>query len=91
MPESEKEIAREVHELLLTARPERDDPNLIKASLFQSAIPASSLSPRKDEVFAAIKNLRTATEKGASADQGERLLLDAIHAAEHWATDAEPG
>ena len=34
MPNSEKEIAREVHELLLTARPERDDPNLIKAALF---------------------------------------------------------
>jgi hypothetical protein len=88
MPDSEKKIAREVHELLLTARPERDDPNLIKAALFQSAIPASELSPAKDEVFAAIKNLQAATRKGASAVEGEKLLREAIRAAEHWAAAA---
>lgn len=88
MPNSEKQIAREVHELLMNARPERDDPNLIKAALFQSAIPASELSPAKDNVFAAIANLQTATKKGASAVEGEKLLRQAIHAAEHWAADA---
>ena len=88
MPDSEKQIAREVHELLLTARPERDDPNLIKAALFQSAVPASELSPAKDEVFAAIRNLQTATKKGASAVEGEKLLREAIRAAEHWAAAA---
>jgi hypothetical protein len=85
MSDRDKQIAREVHDLLLCARPERDDPNLIKAALFQSSVPGSSSNPLKDQTFLAIRNLQAAIEKGASADEGERLLLDAIQAAENWA------
>jgi hypothetical protein len=87
MSDPESQAARQVHELLLLARPERNDPNVIKAALFQSSIPTSS-SPLKEPTFAAIKNLQTAVEKGASAEEGEKLLLEAIHMAEQWAVNS---
>lgn len=90
MSSSRKHVAKQVHKLLLSARPERDDPNLITAALFQSSVPTSP-SLVKDQTFIAIKKLQTAIKKGASADDGETLLLDAIHAAEKWTIQEKRG
>ena len=83
MANSDEQVARQVHELLLNAHPQRDDPNLTRAALYQSSAPTSH-SLVKDQTFIAIKRLRTAVAKGSSAEEGERLLRDAVHAAEGW-------
>ena len=85
MPNRDKRTAQEIHELLLNARPQRDDPNLSKAALFQSSVPTSQFSPLRDETFLAIRTLQAAIQRGASAAEGEKLLLEAIRVAEQWA------
>jgi hypothetical protein len=85
---SDKQVAHQVHELLLSAHPERNDPNLIKAALYQSSAPTSP-SLVKDQTFIAIRTLQAAIAKGSSAEQGERLLMDAVHAAEDWVVHAK--
>jgi hypothetical protein len=76
-------VASEVHELLLTAQPQRDDANLIKAA----EIAEKSPSALQKQTVLAIRKLREAIEYGASADEREQLLLMAIRRAEAWATD----
>ena len=88
MSDADKKIAQQVHELLLNAQPQRDDPNLIKAALYQSSVPTSP-SLVKDQTFIAIKTLQTAISKGSSAEQSEQLLMDAVHAAEDWVVRAK--
>jgi hypothetical protein len=80
-----KTTASEVHGLLLEARPEADNVNLAKAShLAETAgVPGDH---HQLETFVAIRNLRTAIEGDASADELESMLLHAISTAEHWVT-----
>jgi hypothetical protein len=76
-------IAREVHALLLSAHPQPTDVNLAK-----SAELASGARRAEDDfravTFLAIQKARKAIADGASASEGEQLLLEAIRAAEHW-------
>jgi hypothetical protein len=58
---------------------------LIKAALFQSSIFATTFDPLRDRTFGAIRTLHAAIQRSASSEEGERPLLDAIHAAEKWA------
>lgn len=87
MASGEKRIAREVHELLLSARPQSDDVDLIRAAQLSTLDDPSSTSPRdnvRTAVAVAIRKLQQSIEAGTSADDLERLLLDAIEAAERW-------
>jgi hypothetical protein len=74
-----------VHELLLEARPQGGDANLARAAEIASAPddPVANDGLRAN-VFVAIQRLRTAVADGASASEGEALLLQAIMAAERW-------
>jgi hypothetical protein len=78
------EIASEVHELLLEARPQVNDENLARAAEITSSPDLIAHDDLRANVFLAIQRLRKAIADGASASEGEDLLLDAISAAEHW-------
>jgi hypothetical protein len=84
MVSPEKLVAREVHELLLEARPQTDDANLARAAEITSSPNLVSHNDFRANVFLAIQRLRKAIADGASASEAEDLLLDAISAAEHW-------
>ena len=60
-----KTIAREVHELLLSAEPQSDNASLIKAAQLQSK--ATNSDRLQEETFLAIQKLRTGIGRGASA------------------------
>jgi hypothetical protein len=70
-----------VHELLLSARPERDNADLIKAAQL------AQNSPSGLQTLLAIRKPRAAIENRASADEREQLLLMGIRRAEAWASD----
>jgi hypothetical protein len=80
-----KTIARQVHMLLLAARPEANDANLVKAAHLAEAAgePGNHLQL---ETFVAIRNIETAIENGASAAELESLLMHAIDMALRWIT-----
>jgi hypothetical protein len=80
----EKLIASEVHQLLLEARPQADDANLARAAEITSSPDLIAHDGFRASVFEAIQRLQNAIADGASASEGEDLLLDAISAAEHW-------
>jgi hypothetical protein len=83
MVSPEKLIASEVHQLLLEARPQADDANLMRAS--ETSSPGLIASDGfRARVFQAIQRLQNAITGGASAGEAEDLLLDAMSAAEHW-------
>jgi hypothetical protein len=84
MTEHSKATASEVHALLLEAHPEAHNDNLAKAAHLAetSGVPRYH---RPLETFVAIRNLRTALENGAGADELESLLLHAISTPEQWA------
>ena len=87
MATGERQVAREVHELLLSARPQADDVDLARAAELSAVDDPNMTSPREQvrtAVAVAIRKLRQSIEAGASADHLERLLLDAIEAAERW-------
>jgi hypothetical protein len=84
MVSPEKLIAREVHELLLEARPQGDDANLVRAAEITSSPDMIVHDVSKANVFLAIQRLRKAIADGAGASEAEDLLLDAISAAERW-------
>jgi hypothetical protein len=83
MTEHAKSVAREVHALLLEARPEAHDVNLVKAAHLAEATgePNDHLQL---ETFVAIRNLETAIENGTSAAELEPLLMHAIDVALRW-------
>lgn len=89
--------AREVHELLLSAHPELRDVSLAKAAQLAYMQIASSESNEtvaysddfQGDTSAAIQRLRVAIAAGATDDEGEQLLLQAISVAEKWATARE--
>jgi hypothetical protein len=85
MVSPEKLVAREVHELLLEARPQGDDASLARASEITSFRDAVAQDDFRGSVFLAVQRLKKAIANGASASEAEDLLLDAISAAEHWA------
>jgi hypothetical protein len=87
MASHSKPTAHEVHELLLEAHPHTDDTNLTKAAhtAETAGVPRDKLQL---ETFVAIRNLRTAIEKGASAAEAEALLLHAVDVAERWVEHA---
>lgn len=81
--------AREVHALLLDARPEADNANLAEAAhLAETA--GNPRDPFQMKAFVAIQGVRTAIESGTSAAEAQSLLLDAIASALHWATAVRP-
>jgi hypothetical protein len=87
MTDSEHSVAREVHALLLSAHPHVTDPNLGKASELASGERNPTVRPGDDfrtDTLLAIQNARQAIVAGASAAEGEKLLLVAIRAAERW-------
>lgn len=84
MADQLKTPANEVHGLLLEAHPEANNINLVTAA----RVAETTGKPRNHfrmETFVAIRNLRTAIEGGAAADEAESLLLYAIKVAENWA------
>jgi len=85
----EKLVAREVHELLLEARPQADDASLVRAAEITSSPDIIAQNDFRADVFLAIQRLQKAIADGASGSEAEDLLLDAISAAKHWA-DREP-
>ena len=85
MASDENRIAREVHELLLSAHPHADDDDLARAAELAKA--DDQRSPRdhvRAAVSVAILELQKSIEDGASGADLERLLLDAIEAAGRW-------
>jgi len=85
MTSAENRIALEVHELLLNARPHADDDDLARAAELSKIDDPHPTSPRDNvraAVSVAIWKLQECIESGASAADLERLLLDAIEAAE---------
>ena len=80
-----RSTAREVHELLIEARPEANNVNLAEAShLAETAgMPSDVLQL---ETFVAIRNVRTAIDNGASGGELGPLLMHAVKVAEQWAT-----
>jgi hypothetical protein len=86
----EHSIAHEVHALLLSAHPRPTDGNLAKAAQL-AAERNTTVRPRDDfgaDTFLAIQKARKAITEGASAAEGEQLLLDAIRAVERWVARA---
>jgi hypothetical protein len=82
----EHSIAHEVHALLQSADPQPPDAHLPRASELASAGHDTTAGYRDDfrtSTFLAIQKARQAIVTGASADESEKLLLDAIRA-EHW-------
>jgi hypothetical protein len=87
MTDQEHAIAHQVHALLQSAHPQPTDIHLPKACELASAGLNEAARPHDDfraSTFLAIQKARQAIVDGASADEGEKLLLDAIRAAEHW-------
>jgi hypothetical protein len=85
MAEHAQKIGHEVHALLLEARPEPGNVNLAKGA----HLAETTGLPREDlqfKTFVAIKNVQTAIENGASAAEGEQLLMHAVSVAARWAT-----
>lgn len=83
----EHSIAHEVHALLQSAHPQPTDANLPRASELASAGRDTTAGCRDDfrtSTFLAIQKARQAIVAGASADEGEKFLLDAIRSAERW-------
>jgi hypothetical protein len=80
-----KEVAREVHELLLEARPQGDDVNLTRVVEITSAKDPVANDNFRADVFLSVQRLRKAIADGVSASEAEDLLLDAISLAERWA------
>jgi hypothetical protein len=82
-----RSTAREVHELLVEARPEANNVNLVKAAHLAEA--AGTPGDRfQMETFVAIRNIETAIESGSGAAELKSLLKHAVKVAEHWATAA---
>jgi hypothetical protein len=81
----EKLVAREVHELLLEARPQADDASLARAAEITSSPDVIAHDDFRANVFRAIERLQKAIADGAGASEAENLLLDAISAAKQWA------
>ena len=81
--DSEHSIAGEVHALLLSAHPEQADVNLIKAAELASQQQEAGHDLRAI-TNTAIQKVMIAIAEGASAAEGEQLLLESIRAAEHW-------
>ena len=87
MFDDQRSIASQVHELLLSAHPQTADVNLAKAAdLISTEINAPVQTPDdlRAAAFLVIQNLRQAMTEGASAAEGEKLLLEAINTAAHW-------
>jgi hypothetical protein len=78
----ERQVASEVNELLLEARPQSDDANLRRAEEITSSPDVIAHDDFRADVFLAIQRLQKAIADGAS--ESEDLLLNAISAAEHW-------
>ena len=87
-------IARQVHTLLVSAHPHAGDTNLENAAkLATTAIEpnASGSIKLQQKTVLAIQTAGTTIESGASAANGEELLLDAVRAAEQWVRGASAG
>jgi hypothetical protein len=87
MTDEEHSIAREVHELLLSARPQPTDDNLARAYELAAAerhTPIESDDGFRADTSLAIQKARQAILAKAGAVEGEKLLLDAIRAVEQW-------
>jgi hypothetical protein len=87
MTDDEHSIAREVHELLLSAHPQPTDDNLARA--YELAAGERRTAVQSNDGFRAdtslaIKKARQAILAKAGADEGEKLLLEAIRAVEQW-------
>jgi hypothetical protein len=80
-------IAHQVHSLLLSAHPQPNDLNLARASQLAAKEQHEPVQPRdhfQADTFLAIQKVQQAMVAEAGADEGERLLVEAIRAAEHW-------
>jgi hypothetical protein len=75
--------ARQVHELLLSARPQSGNADLARAAELASS-PQAGPQEISRKAFLAIQQTQQAMAEGASAADGEQLLLNAIRAAELW-------
>jgi hypothetical protein len=84
MVSPEKLVASEVHKLLLEARPQADDANLVRAAEITSSPDLIAHDKFRANVFLAIQHLQKAIADGAGANEAEDLLLDGISAAERW-------
>ena len=86
MTDHEKSVAQAVHDLLLSAQPQRGDRNLAKAAELTSPEQKPARDDLRGDTFQAIQRARKAISEGASAADAERSLRDAINAALKWAT-----
>ena len=84
----ESSAARQVHELLLSARPQSGDADLARAAELASS-PQVAPQEISRKAFLAIQQTQQAMAEGASAADGEQLLLNAIRAAELWVKASE--
>lgn len=83
MTANESSPAHEVHVLLLSAHPHSGDADLSKAGELASR-PDGGRDEFRGKTLLAIQTAQRAIAEGASADEGEQLLLRAIRAAEQW-------
>jgi hypothetical protein len=87
MTDDENSIACEAHQLPLSAHPQPTDANLARASELAAAQHGRTVEPRdhfRADTFLAIQKARQAILAKTGAAEGEKLLLDAIRAAEEW-------
>ena len=80
-----KALAKEVHALLLEAKPHRDDDNLAKAAKLASRGRPSEAEHPQTETYFAIMKVNKAIAADASGVDAEGLLRHAITAAQKWA------
>lgn len=87
MTDDEELMAREVHTLLLVARPESDDRNFASAAELALSGNAHAVRQRDDfkaEVLLAIKEVEKAITEGAGLFERKRRHRHAVNSAHSW-------
>jgi hypothetical protein len=91
MVSPEKQVAQEVHELLVEAHPQRDHVNLARVAEITAAKDHPLANDKfRGDVFLSVQRLRQAIADGASASEAEELLLAAISSSERSPARAKP-
>jgi hypothetical protein len=87
MADYEEAVAREVHTLLLSAKPETTDKDLASAAeraSFEKDPKACRSDDFRAGAFSAIQDFRNAIVEGASHSERKRRLRHAVNCAHGW-------
>jgi hypothetical protein len=87
MADNEEAVAREVHDLLLSAEPETAERDLASAAEL-AFLDKDAMACQSDDfrigALSAIQGIRNALDDGASYSERKRLLLHAANSARSW-------